>query len=89
MSLIDKAVKTSARPKSFWVLFVLCFAAPIIGLPYVLLVNNQLIPHATGGFLFFLGLIAVAFLLLVYYLVGMASGKYRDLEGQSWSELPW
>lgn len=70
-------------------MFLLCFAAPLIGLPYVLLVSSQLIQHTFGGFLFFLALMAVAFLLLVYYLVGTATGKYRDLEGRSWSELPW
>jgi len=89
MSLIDKVIKASARPKSFWMMLMLCFAAPILGLPYVLLVDGQLIQHTAGGFLFFLALIAVAFLLLVYYLVGTATGKYRDLEGRSWSELPW
>ena len=70
-------------------MFVVCFLAPVNGLPYVLLVNYGFMGHSAFGFLFFLALIALGFCLFFYYLAGMIAGKYKDLEGRSWSELPW
>lgn len=89
MSVIDKMIRSAARPKSFWAMFALGLFAPLIGLPYILLVNHGFIDHSVYGFLFFLVLIAIGFCLFFYYLAGMAAGKYKDLGGRSWSELPW
>ena len=89
MSLFDKAIRTSSRPKSFWVAFAIGFATPVLGLPYVLLVNFGLINHSLTGFLFFLALIVLGFCFLAYYMAAQISGKYKDLRNLSWSELPW
>jgi hypothetical protein len=89
MSLLDKIIRSAARPKSFWAMFAVCFSAPIIALPYVLLVNYGVIRHTMLGFLFFVAWILLAACFLFQYLSGLLAGKYRDLKGLSWSELPW
>lgn len=70
-------------------MFAICIVGPIIALPYLLLVNYGLIQHTLTGFLFFLALILTAGFFLLYYLNGLLAGRYRDLKGLSWSELPW
>ena len=65
------------------------FLAPIIALPYLLLLHYGVIEHTILGFRFFLAVIVLAWGLLLYYIRGRLAGKYRDLEGRSWSELPW
>jgi len=89
MSLIDQAIKSAARPKSFWAMFAVCLFAPIIALPYVLLVNYGLIRHTLLGFSFFLALFFIAACFFLYYFIGLLTGRYRGLKGRSWSELPW
>ena len=89
MSLIDRAVRAGARPRSLWVALAIGFFAPLIALPYLLLVNFGVINHTLGGLLFFLALIIADFAFISYYVVGRTSGKYRELKGRSWSELPW
>jgi hypothetical protein len=89
MSLIDKIIRSASRPKSFWIAFAIALAAPVLGLPYVLLVNYGLINHSLTGFLFFLVLIVLAFCFIAFYMAGQISGKYKGLRDRSWSELPW
>jgi hypothetical protein len=89
MSLLEKAIRSGARPKSFWVMLAICIIAPIIGLPYFLLVQYGLIHHTMTGFLFFFALILVAWFFFLYYVNGLFAGRYRGLKGMSWSQLPW
>ena len=70
-------------------MLAICFLAPIIALLYLILVHYGLIEHTNLGFRFFLAIIVLAWGLLLYYIRGRLAGKYRDLEGRSWSELPW
>jgi hypothetical protein len=70
-------------------MFAICLLAPVIALPYILLVNYGLIRHTMFGFSFFLVLILVAACFLFYYVNGLLAGRYRNLKGLSWSELPW
>ena len=70
-------------------MFAICLFAPIVALPYVLLVNYGLIHHTILGFLFFLALILVAACFFLFYVNGLLAGRYRGLKGLSWSELPW
>ena len=74
MSLIDKAVRAGARPKSFWAALAIGFFAPLVALPYLLLVNFGVISHTLSGFLFFLALIIAGFAFISYYVVGLTSG---------------
>jgi hypothetical protein len=89
MSLIDKIIRTSLRPRSFWIAFLIGAVAPVIALPYVILVNSGVINHGLFGFFFFVVLWLVAFASLIYYYYGQLRGRYKDLSGRSWSELPW
>ena len=89
MSLFDKAIRAAARPKSFWAMFAICFSAPILALPYLLLVTAGVIQHNALGFSFFLALIIAAFCFMLYYVNGLLAGRYRDPKGRPWSDLPW
>jgi uncharacterized RDD family membrane protein YckC len=89
MSLVDRMIRSAARPKSFWAMLAVCALAPVLAFPYILLVNGGVISHSVYGFVFFLGMIFSGFCLLLYYQAGMLSGRYNDLEGRAWSELPW
>ena len=87
--MLTKTIQSAGRPKSFWIAFALCSLLPLIGLLYMLLLHYGHIEHTILGFLFFLTLILVATCFMAYYFVGMVSGKYRNLKGLRWAELPW
>lgn len=82
-------IKNLGKPRSWLVFAAACLAALLLGGLSVGLYFAGV--HAAGriGFWIVVSCWVVAVLSCMSYFVGQVSGRYRDLRGKGWAELPW
>lgn len=93
---MDKIIKKLGKPRSFLVLFAFGATCGVIA-AFVFILNfvfgistTPLNPSLiiTLIFIFLSGWLVSVALLFTYY-AGQVSGKYVDIKGRGWSDLPW
>ena len=84
-SLIPKL----GKPRSFLVFAAACLAGLLIGGLCVGLYFVGLQAAERVGFWVIVVCWAIAAVSCLTYFVGQFSGRYRNLQGKSWAELPW
>jgi hypothetical protein len=93
---MDKIIKKLGKPRSFLVFFsfgATCGLVAAIGLSlhFVFHVSFSPLNSSTIKIIFWIflsGWLTSLACLFVYY-AGQLSGKYVDLKGRGWSDLPW
>lgn len=82
-------IKRLGKPRSFLVSGMAVIICIVVVAPCVLLgyLGNE--RAALVGFFVGVGCWAVFMTSLLSYIVGQSAGRYRNLGGKSWSELPW
>ena len=93
---MDRLIKKLGKPKSFLVFFSVCLACGFIaavglGLHFVFHVSFPPIGPGAVKTIVHIGLFCwlTCIVCLLYYYLGQLAGKYEDLKGRGWSELPW
>ena len=94
--MIDKLIRKLGKPKSFLVMFAICLMCAVFALLVLLLHFSGLAslenisPKAVLVFVpIFLSMWLTLMVCMGVYYVGQLSGKYSDLEGRGWGDLPW
>jgi len=82
-------VQKLGKLRSWWVFTLagvtaLCVGGPLVGLALI----GVRAAHV-AGFVLILGCWLVGAAALVVYFNGMFRGRYRQLRGKSWVQLPW
>ena len=89
-TILNNLVKRAGKPRSFWLLAASCVLGLVVGVHAVALQSLG----APRGLLLVTFWLAVGLWLTAaasagMYFKGQLSGRYRDLAGRSWAELPW
>ena len=89
ISIMQSFIKQLGKPRSWLVFAAACVVGVVAGASCVALYFAGV--HMAGRIGFWLAVAcwAVAALSCLSYFAGLASGRYRDLQGKGWAELPW
>ena len=82
-------IQKLGKPRSFLVFAAACLAGVLLGALCVGLYFAGLQTAGRVGFWVIVVSWAVAGFSGLSYFVGQFSGRYRDLQGKSWADLPW
>jgi hypothetical protein len=82
-------IQKLGKPRSFLIFAAACVAGLLLGGLCVGLYFAGLQIAGRIGFWIIVICWAVAGLSCLSYLIGQFSGRYRNLQGKGWTELPW
>ena len=82
-------VQRLGKPRSWWVCYGAAVVALVAGGLLVALYFAGVESAARIGFWLIVTCWLVGVVALVVYYVGQFRGRYRNLHGKSWAQLPW
>jgi len=82
-------IRKLGKPRSFLVFAAACLAGLLLGSLCVLLYFAGLEAAGRAGVWVVVACWATAAFSCLSYFFGQLSGRYRNLQGKGWSELPW
>jgi hypothetical protein len=88
-ALMQTFIKNLGKPRSWLVFTAACLAGLLLGALCVGLYFSGWHPAGQIGFWIVAACWVSAAFSCISYFFGQLSGRYRDLRGKSWAELPW
>ncbi len=87
--LMQTLIQKLGKPRSFLVFATACLVGLLLGSMCVGLYFAGLQAAGRIGFWIIVICWTVAGISCISYFVGQLSGRYRDLQGKDWADLPW